>query len=248
VGAARGPVVQIVRAIGGAAGFGRPAPASVRFVGALALVGFRARAEKARAVLPGFWLELARDRARPYRGGDAARAAEAFFAAWKNYAPRPAGPGRENARGELLARAASFSPGFVKTVEGLVRLAENPDPETADPRNARDALNAELLPEGFLAEIEWQRGPSGAPALVLSSSRILEIDEFALDGKAHVSYLARGDGTIEAREAGYSTHEGVIVVRAEAVEHNVMISFWPQFDSLLRERSPSLLAELRGTC
>ena len=216
-----------------------------RFVlGALALIG-QGASEKARAVLPGFWLELARDRARPYRGGDAARAAEAFFAAWKNYAPRPAGPGRENARGELLARAASFSPGFVKTVEGLVRLAENPDPETADPRNARDALNAELLPEGFLAEIEWQRGPSGAPALVLSSSRILEIDEFALDGKPHVGYLVRGDGTIPAGEDGYSTHEGVIVVREEAVEHTVMVSFWPQFDSLLRERGPSLLEELR---
>lgn len=216
-----------------------------RFVlGALALIG-QGASEKARAVLPGFWLELARDRARPHRGGDTARAAEAFFAAWRDYAPRPAGPGRENARGELLARAAAFSPGFVKTVEGVVRLAENPDTETTDPRKARDALNAELLPEGLLVEIEWQRGPTGAPALVLSSSRILEIDEFTLDGKPHVGYLVRGDGSLPAGEAGYSTHEGVIVVREEAVEHTVMVSFWPQFESLLRERGPSLLAELR---
>lgn len=212
-------------------------------IGATALF-LAGASEKARALVPGYWLELARERARPFKNGDKARAAEAFFSAWRDFSPRPDGPARDAARREALARAALVSPGFAKIVERMATRADESDPDRVDPRQDRDDLNAELLPEGWLTEVEWSPG-EGRPVLTLAPSRVLEIDQLAVDGKPYVSYLTRGDGSVRAREAGYSTHEGVIVIREEAVEEIVMKSFWPQFDSILRERSPSLLAELR---
>lgn len=212
-------------------------------IGAVAIV-LAGASEKARALVPGHWLALARERARPFKGGDKARAMEAFFSAWRDYSPRPDGPARDGARREALARAALVSPGFAQIIERLATRADEVLPDRVDPRQDRDDLNEELLPEGWFAEVEWVPG-EGRSVLTLVPSRILEIEHFAVEGKPYVSYLARGDGSIPAREAGYSTHEGVIVVREEAVEQIVMNSFWPQFDSILRERSPSLLAELR---
>ena len=212
-------------------------------IGAAAVILAGATA-RARAVVPGFWLELARNRARPFTNGDKARAAERFFTAWRDFSARPAGPAREAARREALDRATLVSPAFAKTVERMAVRADEGDADRFDPRGDRDDLNAELLPEGWLAEVDWVP-EGGRSVLALTPSRILEIDHFVVDGKPYVSFLTRGEGPSAAREAGYSTHEGVIVVREEAVEQIVMNSFWPQFDSVLRERSPSLLAELR---